>query len=153
MMKGAAALREGLSMDGPELSGEEYERRQRRGWFKTLGASMVAGLATGLGYSLATIEDGGLMTGRLPPWLAIAIAALYLAMILAGTVAMKRTTDELERHNNLYGLGMGASALMLFYPPWWMLWRGGLLPEPSHLILFLGLVAISTAFYLWKKYR
>ena len=74
-------------------------------------------------------------------------------MMIGGTIAVRRTTDEVERHNNLWGLGMGASAVMLVYPPWWMLWRGGLVGEPSHVALFLLLVAISTAFYLWKKFR
>jgi hypothetical protein len=134
-----------------DKSGEAFERRQRRGWYKALGASIVAGLATGLGYSLAVKDD--FFGGRLPPWFAIGVAALYLAMMVAGTVAVRRTTDELERHNNLWGLGMGASAVMLIYPPWWMLWRGGLVGEPSHTALFLLLVAISTFFYLWKKYR
>ena len=31
----------------------------------------------------------------------------------------------------------GASAFVVAYPAWFLLWKGGLLPEPHHLALFL----------------
>ena len=43
----------GVPMSDMETPGEAFERRQRRGWYKALGASIAAGMATGLGYSLA----------------------------------------------------------------------------------------------------
>jgi hypothetical protein len=133
-------------------SAEEAERARRRKWFAVLGVSMVAGFSTGIGF--AASESGeGFLEGRIPAPLAIGFAALYLIMMIFGTIAMKRVTDEVEVHNNLYGMAVGGSMVMLAYPPWWMLWRGDVVREPSHEALFLLLFLSAIAAYLWKKYR
>lgn len=134
------------------LSGAEAERARRRKWWTLLGAALAAGFATGIGVGL-TQEGGPFAGGRIPEWLAIAAVALYLVTMIAGTVLMKRFTDEVEMHNNLFGLAVGASALMLVYPPWLLLWRGGLVPEPGHEPLFLVTIVPAVIAYLWKKYR
>ena len=153
MTRGVAPKPAGASVARPELSGaEEAERRKRRKWWTMLGVSGLAGFGTGLGFVLAEKGDG-FLSGRIPAPLAIGFAALYVVVILAGTVAMKRMTDELELHNNLYGVAMGGSAVLLVYPPWWLLWRGEVVPEPGHEILFLLLFASAMLAYLWKKYR
>jgi hypothetical protein len=137
----------------PELSGaEEAERQKRRKWWTMLGVSGLAGAGTGLGFVVAAKGDG-FMSGPIPAWLAIAFAALYVATMIVGTIAMKRMTDEVEIHNNLWGMAIGGSAVLLVYPPWWMLWRGEVAPEPGHEALFLLLFASAILAYLWKKYR
>jgi hypothetical protein len=36
---------------------------------------------------------------------------------------------------------------------WFVLWRGALVPEPSHQILFLVTMIAALVTYLWKKLR
>ena len=132
---------------------EVAERARRRKWYAVLGVSLVAGFSTGLSFALSERGGAGFLTGTIPSWLAIGFAALYLAMMIFGTLAMKRVTDEVELHNNVFGMAVGGSAVMLVYPPWWMLWRGEVVAEPSHAALFLLLFLAAIGAYLWKKYR
>lgn len=138
--------------DTVESEGAAAERRQRRKWWTLLGVALVAGFGTGLGVAL-TEEGGAFGDGRIPEWLAIGAVAVYLGLMIVGTYVMKKVTDELEMHNNILGLAVGASALLLVYPPWLMLWRGGLVGEPGHGALFLVMFLPAMATYLWKKYR
>jgi drug/metabolite transporter (DMT)-like permease len=135
-----------------ESEGAAAERQRRRKWWTLLGVALAAGFGTGFGVAL-TEEGGAFGDGRIPEWLAIGATVVYLATMIVGTVMMKRFTDELEMHNNIFGLAVGASALLLVYPPWLMLWRGGLVGEPSHGALFLAMFLPAMATYLWKKYR
>jgi len=137
---------------GPLDSGAEAERARRRKWHLVLGAALATGLAAGFGFAFAD-EGQGFFRATIPPTLAAAIAALYLLMMVVGTVAMKRVTDEVEIHNNLYGMAIGGSAVLLVYPPWWILWRGEVLPEPPHEALFLLFFGSALVAYLWKKFR
>ena len=153
MTTGATVHPGRVAMKRPEEpSGAQAERARRRKWWTLLGVALAAGFATGFGVAL-TEEGGPFAGGRIPEWLAIAAVAVYLVTMIVGTVMMKRFTDEVEMHNNIFGLAVGASALTLVYPPWVMLWRGGLVGEPTHLPMFLVMFVPATATYLWKKYR
>jgi hypothetical protein len=139
-------------MDAIKDVGAEAEKKRRRGWWTLLAAALASGFAAGLGFSMAK-HGGGFLEGTIPRGVAIAIAVSYVATILIGTVLGRRLTDELERSNNQYGLAMGASAVLLVYPAWWILWRGRVVMEPQHGALFILLFAVAVAAYGWKKFR
>lgn len=101
---------------------------------------IVVGLAT-VGFLL------GLFAGRIEadpsgenrgmwPVLSIVFLLTYLAALLFGTVLLKRGQDELERQNNYKAATLAGAVYVILYPSWYLLWKGGYLPEPMHLILF-----------------
>jgi len=129
----------------------EAEKARSRRWRGIILASMIAGFVSGFGF-VALKQGDGFLTGTIPAWLGWVLALLYLVTMIAGSIAMRRVADELEMHNNLWGLAIGASALIFVYPPWWLLWRGEVLPEPTHEGLFLLLFVATALGYGWKKY-
>lgn len=116
--------------------GERAERAKRIRLYWTIGALFLAGGVTGflIGY-LET--DGGIMDGSIPAPLAIGLAALFLLMVGVGTPLMLRDMDEVERAGHLQFTAWGGGAFVITYPVWFLLWKGRLLPEPNHLVLFL----------------
>lgn len=152
MMKLTPASRAAATMREAEDIGAAAERRQRGKWRRLLGLAIASGVATGLAFAFTRTGDGS-GAGTLSPGLTIAGAVVYVLMMVLGSYAMVRVTDEVEVRNNVVGLAAGGAALLLCYPPWWMLWRGGLVPEPTHLAMFLLMFGPALAVYVWKKYR
>lgn len=124
------------------------ERRQRRKLTGLIAIAIGLGVATALAFA-GSDQDAG----TIAPAIAAAGAAVYVAMMTLGTWAMIRITDEVEVYNNVLGLAAGAGAVLLVYPSWWMLWRGGLVREPTHDAVFLLMFGAALIAYLWKKYR
>jgi hypothetical protein len=139
-------------MSDPEDLGVRLERQRRRKWWSLLALAVVAGVVTSIAFNLA---GAGVMfdAGTIPGWLAVAGAAIYVGTMLFGTFAMRSVSDELEVHNNVWGLAAGGFALLIVYPAWWMLWRGQVAPEPGHEPLFWVMFVSATITYLWKKLR
>lgn len=87
------------------------------------------------------------------------IAALCIAFFWA--VAMPviawfwhtRAIDEQEASAYRDGGYYSAYAYLILAPTWWLLWRGGLLPKPNGVAIFLAFTSIWTVVWFWKKYR
>ena len=139
----------GPAMAAPE-PGAAAESRRRRKWRALFGLSVALGVVTAIAF-VVTGDPGG--AGTIPAAVAAAGAAVYVAMMVLGSLAMVRVTDEHEVHNNVWGLAAGGGALLVVYPAWWMLWRGGLVVEPGHSAMFLLMFGSALVAYLWKKYR
>lgn len=135
-------------------TGEAAERaRTRRRWAVTGGLFLV-GLP--IGFFAGRLEEGdrsGFMTGTLPPWFAVLAAVVTVVAIVGGSVLFYRGVDELEKRDNRIATVMGANALMVTYPAWYLLWRGGLAGEPRHEALFILLFATTAVTYAVIKLR
>jgi uncharacterized membrane protein YidH (DUF202 family) len=132
--------------------GTRAERDRERRWWRTFVPIVLSGFVAGFAFALAD-QGETFLAGKIPPLIAVLIAGSYVVTMIWGTWAYKRVADELEMQNNLWGTAVGGSALLLVYPPWWILWRGGLVGEPVHEALFLLLFVTAIGAYLWKKYR
>jgi hypothetical protein len=145
--------RQGAQMAGDERPGEAAERASRRRWLRLFGLSLAAGGISGLAVSLSLLDGGGTMGDTLPPAVAIALAALWLALMIYGAWYYETQVDELERNANYYGYAVGGGLVLVLYPVWSLLWWARLVPEPMHEVLMGLLLAGALAGYLWKKYR
>lgn len=135
-------------------AGEAAERARARRKWTILGALFAMGLPIGfLAGRLETGESGFFSIGTLPPWFAVLAAAVMLIAVAGGNLYLHRRLDELERQDNRVASAMGANTLLVVYLPWYMLWRGGLLPEPAHEALMTILVAATLSVYLFTKIR
>jgi predicted membrane protein len=134
-------------------TGEEPLTRKERANRNLLLASFVLGLAM----SFAVLTLGGtnslLTNDPLPAWLAAGLIGTFCLFVPALSFAWKRTVDEQEKDAyktgalqalNVYGVGV---------PIWWIGWRGGFLPEPNGIIIYLVTLFVFCLVWGWKKYR
>ncbi len=143
------------AMTDLDKSPNEWEAREaaaRRRTYWLFGGLAGAGFVVGLTTALVEPEDAGLMTGgTIPPALAILFAAITIVAIVLGSWRMWRHADELDRTQHLWANSVAVSVAMLSYMLWFLLWKGGLLPEPSAHPIFLATVIAGCATYIWKK--
>ena len=132
--------------------GEAVERSRNRRYWTVVVALFAVGLVVGLVMAMAEGE-GDFLSARLPPAVAVALAAVTFLAMTIGTWAYCKRSDEVDIYANLWGAAAGASALMVVYPVWVILWKGGLLDEPHHVSLFLLTSVATLVGYAWKKYR
>lgn len=129
-------------------NGERREAVRSRRWTVYLACLVLAGFVIGFGYAM--VEDDA--TGAIPAWAAITACIAYVVSITLGFAYLKRASDELEVVNNLWAMAAAAFAYLIGYPCWYVLWRGGLVPEPGHEIIFGGVYVALALTYIWRKY-
>ena len=65
----------------------------------------------------------------------------------------RRNMDDFSRAANDFGFMVGGQLFYFAAPLWWLGWRGGLLPRPDVMILFVAtLIAVNVA-NLWKRHN
>ncbi len=123
-----------------------------------------------IGGTLATIGlpeitakgEGGFAAGLaapfsdapLPASIAIGLVVFWLALMpIISVYWWRKAVDEQEAAAYREGAFYAANAYVFIAPSWWILWRGGILPEPSGTIIFLGFNLIWLSIWFWKKYR
>lgn len=90
----------------------------------------------------------------LPLALAILLALFWGAVMpVIAWFWHTRAIDEQEAHAYRDGGYYAAYAYLIAAPTWWFLWRGGILPEPNGIAIFIGFSLIWSSVWYWKKYR
>jgi hypothetical protein len=132
-------------------------RRERLNRWVLVGCGALGGLI-----AVAMMAGGGDSSGAsgifsnapLPPALALGLAAIVLILMPAISAYWHlRVIDEQEA--KAYGNG----ALTAFYtyivgaPGWWLLWRGGWVPAPDGIAIYLIVIAVALIGWFWSKYR
>ncbi|WP_369025276.1 hypothetical protein [Qipengyuania sp. RANM35] len=80
------------------------------------------------------------------PMLAVWCIAIPLLIFL-----VRRNSDDFMRSANDFGFMVGGQLFYFVAPVWWLAWRGGFLPRPDVMILFIvTLVGVNLA-NLWKR--
>jgi hypothetical protein len=140
--------------EAPRGEGERREAARRRKRWLIVAALAAVGLVPGfyMGY-----QDGAAMAQSRPslwsPTLAAAMAAIYLLAVIGGGLLLSRVTDELERQRGYKAVSFAGAALMIVYPVWFLLWRGGFVAEPVHWMLFVLFWLSLALATLWYRFR
>ncbi|HEU0100150.1 MAG TPA: hypothetical protein VFQ67_15425 [Allosphingosinicella sp.] len=147
---GARAMRD----SAPQGEGERRDLARRRKRWLILAAIAVLG---GVPAFYAGFQDGAAMAQSRPltwsPTLAAVLAGLYLVVMVGGGLLMHGVTDELERQRGYKAASVAGLTLMLVYPTWFLLWRGGFVAEPVHWMLFVLFwlsLALASLFYRFR---
>ena len=133
--------------DGDDI-GAVAERQRRRRYWTLMALALVAAVVIGL-----TGRILGTPYGPIEPAAAIGLAAALLGLAVGGNWAYFRSIDELEVASNLVGGFWGFYAFMVGWPLWHILWRGGLVPEPEMLPLYVGAALVAVAGFLWRRFQ
>lgn len=143
-----------MRTDAPLGEGERREaaRRRKRWWIVAAlaGIGFVPGLYVGFQHGAAAAQDQPLVWS---PTLAALLAGLYLVAVAVGAILMNSVMDEIERQRGYKAVSFAGAALMVVYPTWFLLWKGGFVPEPVHWMLFVLFWLSLALASLWYRFR
>lgn len=135
------------------LSGEARLKQRERRIYAIKGSLFAIGLVTGgiVGY----LAGEGDFTGedKWPTSLAVALVVTYLATIGIGSWLLRELCDEVERQLQYKAIAFAGITYFLIYPAWFVLWKGNLLPEPSHWQLFVTFYLAMLGAYAFYRFR
>lgn len=128
--------------------------RERRGRVILLICGGLGGL---MGLALALAGDApfsAFSDAPLPAALAI-VLALTVAVLLpiASVYWHRKVADEQDAAAYSKGALWGVYVFWVGAPTWWLLYRGGLVPAPDGVLIYLVTIAVAAVVWLWAKYR
>jgi Na+/melibiose symporter-like transporter len=129
------------------------KQRTRRIYMTTAGLFAVGAVA---GFMIGFFEDeerGLVAANSIPAEVAIIATVIFVIAVTFGTLRLMKATDELERRINANATVMAGNVLLIGYPAWFFLWKGGLVPEPDAMWLFCAGIVASILTYGWYKLR
>jgi hypothetical protein len=144
-----------------KASNEGLTRREKLNRKIVWGCGLAGG-AIGLFLAFYETSVGNSDTGPalifadspMPPVIALILAFFWaVIMPIIAWFWHKRAIDEQEASAYRDGGYYAAYAFMIGAPTWWMLWRGGLAPEPDGVAIFMLFASLWTAVWFWKKYH
>lgn len=92
--------------------------------------------------------------GPIPPAVAIGVALAFgILAPISSWYWHARVIDEQEDAAYRSGALFAVYAFWFVAPVWWFLWRGGILPAPDGVALYLMTTFIALIVWFWKKYR
>ena len=146
-----------LKRDGDDLTRRERLNRNITLACTLLGAATGAVLMASGSFDVTEPEAGAfsVFSGSAIPR-PLAIVAVFLWGGVMPVVAWfwhTRAIDEQEASAYRDGGYYAAYAYLILAPVWWILWRGGFLPEPDQVSIFFAFAFIWSAVWFWKKYR
>lgn len=145
-----------------KASGEPTTKREKLNRNIILACGVIGGVmgAVIAAAGIATMPDGStdplliLSVGKLP--VAVVVPLVFFWAVVMPVIAWfwhTRAIDEQEASAYRDGGYYAAYAYLILAPTWWLLWRGGLLPEPDGVAIFIAFSLIWSAVWFWKKYR
>lgn len=140
---------------------EPLTKRERLNRNIMLGCGLgggVVGVTIALNSALTASPESDpidlFVSSSIPPMVALLLAFFWgIIMPVIAWVWHKRAIDEQEASAYRDGGYYAAYAYLIGAPTWWLLWRGGLVPEPNGVAIFLLFTTIWSAVWYWKKYR
>ena len=140
-----------------QQSGERVPRRERLNNRILIGCGLLGGA---IGLTLAVTDNFGAEEASLfanspmSPFLAIILSIAIGIILPAITIYWhKHVVDEQEEAAYRSGALFAIYAFWFIAPVWWLLWRGGMLPEPNGVALYLMTTFVVLIVWSWKKYR
>lgn len=138
-------------------SEEPLTRREKLNSRIVAGSGVFGGLI-----ALVLVISGDLRSGNpdlfsdgpIAPAVAIGVSLAFgILAPLSSWYWHARVIDEQEDAAYRSGALFAIYAFWFVAPVWWLLWRGGMLPAPDGIALYLMTTSIALIVWFWKKYR
>lgn len=133
----------------------QMRARQRQRRINTVvGALFAVGLVSGFLVGIFEDDEAGLLAANsIPPWLAVTSAIVFVVAIGFGSWKLMKVSDEHERVIHTKTTVVAGNVMLIGFPTWFILWKGGLVPEPDALWLFMASIIGSVIAFAWYKFR
>lgn len=138
-------------------SGERVPRREMLYNRILIGCGLFGGI---IGVVLAATDTLGaeeatlFASGPIPPLMAVILSVAIGIIFPAISIYWhKHVVDEQEEAAYRSGALIAIYAFWYIAPVWWLLWRGGMLPAPNGVALYLMTTFVALIVWFWKKYR
>lgn len=112
-------------------------------------------LGTIVGFAMANLgSDAGYIfsDAKIPTIVALGLAAIFGIFLPIISLIWHRNIDEQEAHAYKEGAFYALCFYAIAAPVWWILWRGGLVPEPNGVIIYYLTLFIVGLVWVKKKY-
>ncbi len=129
--------------------------RQRQRRINTvIGALFAVGLVCGFLVGFFEDDKAGLVApNSIPPWLAVTSAIVFIVAVSFGSWKLMKESDEHERVIHTKTTVIAGNVMLIGFPAWFVLWKGGITPEPDALWLFMAGIISSMIAFAWYKFR
>ena len=145
-----------IRMAGVSEPASDYERIERGRRRRKIGVVVAMGAVGGIGGGIVGAQQSDHLFDLSHPWppmLCLALVAAFLLAVAVGTMLMRRQIDEVERMTKLRATHAGAYVLLVGYPIWFLLWKGGFVPEPQHVAIYAVVMLVSLLASLYYRFR
>ncbi len=137
-------------------NGEKVPRREKV-YNRFMVGSFIFGGVTGLVLALTGSVDATVTSlisnNAMSPMLAIIMSVEIGVILPAMTFYMhKHAVDEQEEAAYRFAALIAIYAFWIIAPVWWLLWRGGMLPEVNGIALYFMTIFVALIVWFWKKY-
>jgi hypothetical protein len=133
--------------------GERLERGRRRRKYAIFALLFALAFPVGFAVGFTEADDLLVMDDRWPPALAAGLSLAYLGLVIGGAIALNRQVDEVERMTKYKAVTAAATFYVIVYPIWFLWWKGGFVPEPMHVALYVGFMIAFLIASLFYRFR
>ncbi len=156
LMIGGAALW-GLKLLKPWARLDEpISPKTRKARNLLLASGALGGLIGGvLAISVLNMEDPFALfsNGPMSPAVVVPVLAVWLLVVPAISVQWHRSVDEHEAEAYNFGGLAGLYLYAFLAPAWWLAARGGLVPAPDTMAIYLIVMGVWCIGWFWRRYR
>lgn len=140
-----------------KASGEPLSRREKLNNWILIGSGLLGGImAMILSLSGTVSAENPDVFSNAPISPTVALVLSFIVAVLLPLVSWywhKKVVDEQEEAAYRTGTLFAMYAFWIVAPVWWLLWRGGMLPAPDGVALYLMTTFVALIIWFWKKYR
>ena len=140
-----------------KLSADPLSRREKLNNRILIGCGIFGGLVALIlliSGDVSAQNPNILSSDPISPVVAIILAiAIGVLLPLLSWYWHAKVVDEQEEAAYRTGALIAIYAFWYIAPTWWLLWRGGILPAPDGIALYMMTTFIALFVWFWKKYR
>jgi len=137
-------------------SGEPVSPATKKANNLLLLSGLIGGvLGAAMSLSMISADDPLALFSNSPMPRAVVIPSLAVWLLIVPVISWlwHRNVDEHEEQSYQFG-GLAALYLYAFVTPaWWLAARGGLMPAPDAMIIFVGVMLVWCIAWFWRRHR
>jgi hypothetical protein len=137
-------------------SGEPISPKTRKAHnLMLLSGALGALIGAALAISTISLDQPWALFSNSPmaPAVVIPVIAVWLLLVPLVSWQWHRSVDEHEAEAYKFGGLAGLYLYAFLAPAWWLAWRGGLVPEPDTMLLYLLVLLVWSVGWFWRRYR
>jgi hypothetical protein len=140
----------------PPKSASAYEKKYWNVWLAIVAISAPVGAVSAILLLRSGVPATSVFTAPIAPAVAIVLALLVTAVCIAAIALYHRAIDDHEERAYLWGSQLAYYFLIVAFPAWWLLERGGIVGAITTGTAFVAVLlsaVVQAGVWAWLKYR